>query len=89
MHTCGPSCRLSLAHAACASGHGFDPSSHSLCDSSHAEQSASPAIQRFMAAVPKAELHIHLEGTLEPEMMMDLAGRRLTGYMGTYPTVTE
>ena len=28
-----------------------------------------------MAAVPKAELHIHLEGTLEPEMMLALAGR--------------
>ena len=31
-------------------------------------------MHRFMAAVPKAELHIHLEGTLEPEMMMELAG---------------
>ncbi|GAX80671.1 hypothetical protein CEUSTIGMA_g8106.t1 [Chlamydomonas eustigma] len=32
-------------------------------------------VQAFIAAVPKAELHIHLEGTLEPEMMLELAAR--------------
>lgn len=32
-------------------------------------------IHRFIAAVPKAELHLHIEGTLEPEMMMALAHR--------------
>jgi len=29
----------------------------------------------FIEALPKAELHVHLEGTLEPEMMLDLAAR--------------
>ena len=29
----------------------------------------------FIARLPKAELHVHLEGTLEPEMMLSLAAR--------------
>lgn len=29
----------------------------------------------FIAGLPKAELHLHIEGTLEPEMMMRLAER--------------
>ena len=29
----------------------------------------------FIRALPKAELHLHIEGTLEPEMMFDLAAR--------------
>ena len=29
----------------------------------------------FIRALPKAELHVHIEGTLEPEMMFDLAAR--------------
>ena len=30
---------------------------------------------RFIEAMPKAELHLHIEGTLEPEMMIALAQR--------------
>jgi adenosine deaminase len=30
---------------------------------------------RFIEGLPKAELHIHIEGSLEPELMMALAGR--------------
>lgn len=29
----------------------------------------------FIAALPKAELHLHIEGSLEPELMFDLARR--------------
>ena len=29
----------------------------------------------FVRGLPKAELHLHIEGTLEPEMLIDLAGR--------------
>ena len=29
----------------------------------------------FIAGLPKAELHIHIEGSLEPEMMLALAAR--------------
>lgn len=32
-------------------------------------------IKDFIAGIPKAELHMHIEGSLEPEMMFDL-GRR-------------
>ena len=29
----------------------------------------------FVRGLPKAELHLHIEGTLEPEMLVELAGR--------------
>ena len=29
----------------------------------------------FIAGMPKAELHLHLEGTLEPELKFELAAR--------------
>ncbi len=32
-------------------------------------------VDPFVAHLPKAELHVHLEGTLEPEMMLRLAAR--------------
>ena len=32
-------------------------------------------LNRFIEAMPKAELHLHIEGTLEPEMMIALAER--------------
>ena len=32
-------------------------------------------LSRFIAEMPKAELHLHIEGTLEPELMMSLARR--------------
>src|SRR6266545_7259576 len=33
------------------------------------------ALTTFIAGVPKAELHVHLEGTLEPELKFELAAR--------------
>jgi adenine deaminase len=32
-------------------------------------------MQKFIQELPKAELHLHIEGTLEPEMMFELAQR--------------
>lgn len=32
-------------------------------------------IEKFIKNLPKAELHLHIEGTLEPEMMFELAQR--------------
>jgi len=32
-------------------------------------------IEAFLQAVPKAELHVHIEGTLEPEMVFGLAAK--------------
>ena len=32
-------------------------------------------MEDFLRALPKAELHVHIEGTLEPELMLDLARR--------------
>ena len=38
---------------------------------------ASPAadLARFVRGLPKTELHLHIEGTLEPELMLDLGAR--------------
>lgn len=36
-------------------------------------------LSRFIAGLPKAELHIHIEGSLEPEMMFALARRNGVG----------
>ena len=32
-------------------------------------------LNKFLALLPKAELHVHIEGTLEPELMLTLAER--------------
>mmetsp|Transcript_9006 Transcript_9006/g.27343 ORF Transcript_9006/g.27343 Transcript_9006/m.27343 type:complete len:109 (-) Transcript_9006:1690-2016(-) len=32
-------------------------------------------VHAFAAVVPKVELHLHIEGTLEPELMLQLAER--------------
>jgi adenosine deaminase len=41
----------------------------------------------FVKALPKAELHLHIEGTLEPQMMFDLADRN--GYDLPFASVEE
>ncbi|GFR44667.1 hypothetical protein Agub_g5957, partial [Astrephomene gubernaculifera] len=41
-------------------------------------------LRRFIQQVPKAELHVHVEGTLEPEMMLRFAHRN--GLPPPYPS---
>jgi adenosine deaminase len=36
---------------------------------------ADPPLRSFLHGLPKAELHIHIEGSLEPELLFDLAER--------------
>jgi len=42
-------------------------------------------IAEFIRRLPKAELHIHIEGSLEPEMMFEMAGKH--GVKLPYPDV--
>jgi adenine deaminase len=39
------------------------------------ESTLSPELRRFIAGLPKCELHVHLEGTLSPELKLELANR--------------
>lgn len=32
-------------------------------------------IEKFISGIPKAELHVHIEGTFEPELMFKIAQR--------------
>jgi adenine deaminase len=42
-------------------------------------------MEAFVLGIPKAELHVHIEGTLEPEMMFQLAQKH--GVELSYPSV--
>lgn len=39
------------------------------------EFEVSPAVAHYVAGLPKAELHIHIEGSIEPDWMIELAAR--------------
>ncbi|MGM0561005.1 MAG: adenosine deaminase [Pseudomonadota bacterium] len=45
------------------------------------------SLQEFIKAMPKVELHLHIEGSLEPQMMFDLAQRN--GIELSYDSVEE
>ena len=33
------------------------------------------SIENFIKGIPKVELHLHIEGTFEPELMFEIANR--------------
>lgn len=51
------------------------------------EATATDELEAFARSLPKAELHLHIEGTLEPEMLFDLARRN--GIETSYRSVEE
>jgi adenosine deaminase len=48
---------------------------------------AAGRLEDFLRGIPKTELHVHVEGTLEPELMFELAARH--GVRLPYGSVEE
>lgn len=46
-------------------------------------------LEHYIQGVPKAELHVHIEGTLEPELMFKLAARNGLKLEGTVESHKE
>ena len=42
------------------------------------------SLDSFVGGIPKAEIHVHIEGTLEPEMLLQMARRH--GLPAPYPS---
>ena len=57
----------------------------SICENDRQMSLKDPELEAFVRALPKAELHLHIEGSLEPEMVFDLAHKH--GIALKYPTV--
>ena len=49
----------------------------------------STQLQNYIRTTPKAELHIHVEGTLEPELMFKIAERNGITVRGTVESHKE
>ena len=49
----------------------------------------SKELQCYIRTIPKAELHIHVEGTLEPELMFKIAERNGIAVEGTVESHKE
>ncbi len=46
-------------------------------------------LDNYIEGIPKAELHLHIEGTLEPALMFQLASRNGISLDGTVASHTE
>ena len=46
-------------------------------------------LKEYILGVPKAELHVHIEGTLEPELVFQLAARNGIKLEGTPETLRK
>lgn len=46
-------------------------------------------LREYILGVPKAELHVHIEGTLEPELVFQLAARNGIKLEGTPETLQK
>jgi len=45
------------------------------------------AVSDLIGSLPRAELHLHIEGSFEPEMMLALASRN--GIANPYPSISK
>lgn len=63
---------------------------HSLCKlANKMAASLSDRLKKYIEGIPKAELHIHIEGTLEPDLMFKLARRNGIQLEGTIESHKE
>jgi Adenosine deaminase len=60
----------------------------SSAQSVHMSDSADD-VQEFLAGMPKAELHLHLEGTLSPETIVEITNRNGIDYFTTVDEVEQ
>ncbi len=58
-----------------------------LCTLARRHRSFSKPVQDYITGLPKAELHLHIEGTLEPELAFQLAAKH--GIRLPYGTIEE
>ncbi len=55
----------------------------------HVAEMEEKRLVKLVEALPKAELHLHIEGTLEPELMFQLAERNGVSLEGTVESHKE